>query len=585
MSIPRSDDHATILVVDDQPIIAETVRALLAEHPGWQVHHVASALDAMDAAVRLRPQVILQDMVLADGSGLDLVERYIACRELPGTQVVMLSSDEKPENKAAAYDVGAFDYIVKMPARAEFVVRVRHAIQQAELMAMQVRLLDEAEAANHRAERLLHDRQQAERLLEQKSRELARLNEQLRADLSMRTESLNRIAADLHHLQDLDMLLRRLLAEARGVFGCEAGSILLREGDSLVFTYAQNDALNVETRFPDPRRSPVRLAIDRSSIAGAGAVDGLVAVRDAYDLPPGVPFRFNRSFDESTGFRTRAVLAVAMHDAANRLLGVLQLINPRGHGGAEAGAFSEEDQKLAQHFAGLAAMALERSQLGRSMVLRMIRLAELRDPKETGAHVKRVAEVSAILYQVWAERRGMAARDVERQVDILRTAAMLHDLGKVAIPDSVLKKPGRLDPQERAVMELHPIYGARTLDGLATMLDEATADVILYHQARWDGSGYPSHAAIVEEMVRLGRRAQDVPEPRGESIPILGRCVAVADVFDALMSRRAYKEPWPPEQVLATIVAESGSHFDPELVEIVRARFHAMCQAHHLFVE
>ena len=85
--------------------------------------------------------------------------------------------------------------------------------------------------------------------------------------------------------------------------------------------------------------------------------------------------------------------------------------------------------------------------------------------------------------------------------------------------------------------------------------------------------------------MRLGRRAQDVPEPRGESIPILGRCVAVADVFDALMSRRAYKEPWPPEQVLATIVAESGSHFDPELVEIVRARFDAMCQAHHLFVE
>ena len=585
MTSPRDDERATILLVDDQPIILNAVRALLVDHPHWEVHHVGSAVDAVDAAIRLRPQVILQDMVLADGSGLDLVERYTACRELPGTQVVMLSSDENPENKAAAFDAGAFDYLVKMPARAEFVVRVRHAIRQAEIVGTQIRLLDEAEAANHRAERQLHAREQAERLLETKSRELARLNETLRKDLDLRTESLNRIGIDLHQLQDLDMLLRRLLAEARGVFGCEAGSILLREGDRLVFTYAQNDALNLETRFPDLKRSPLHLPIDRTSIAGAGAVDGMVVVRDAYDLPADVPFKFNRSFDETTGYRTRAVLAVAMHDSANRLLGVLQLINPREQGSHHGGEFTDEDQKLVRHFAGLAAMALERSQLGRSMVLRMMRLAEMRDPKETGAHVKRVAEVSAVLFQAWAERRGMAAVELERKLDTLRTAAMLHDLGKVGIPDSVLKKPGRLDPDERAVMEMHPIHGARTLDGLSTDLDEATAEVILYHQARWDGAGYPSHAAITEEMVRLGRRADLVPVPRGEAIPIFARCVALADVFDALMSRRAYKDPWPVERVFETIIAESGSHFDPELVGIFRDHFESIRASHQLFME
>jgi HD-GYP domain-containing protein (c-di-GMP phosphodiesterase class II) len=452
-------------------------------------------------------------------------------------------------------------------------------------VATQVRLLDEAEAANRRAERQLQAREQAEKLLQERSLELAALNARLRTDLSLRIETLNRIGADLHMLQDLDMLLKRLLAEARGAFGCEAGSILLRDGDRLVFTYAQNDVLNIETRFPDPKRSPVHLPIDRTSIAGAGAVDGLVIVRDAYELPADVPFRFNRSFDEATGYRTRAVLVVALRDSAQRLLGVLQLINPRAQGAHHGREFTDEDQKLAQHFAGLAAMALERSQLGRSMVLRMMRLAEMRDPKETGAHVKRVAEVAALLYQAWAERRSMSEREMERNLDLLRTAAMLHDLGKVAIPDAILKKPGKLDSDERAVMEMHPVHGARTLDGLSTALDEATADVILYHQARWDGRGYPRHEAIVAELGRLGRRPDQVPVPAGADIPIFARCVALADVFDALMSRRVYKDPWPPERVLETIVSEAGSHFDPELVEIFRDRFGAMCAANQMFVE
>jgi response regulator RpfG family c-di-GMP phosphodiesterase len=585
MTQPHNEDHAAILVVDDQASAIAAVRSLLSDKPGWIVHHVTSAAEALSAAIGIRPRVILQDLSLADGDGMALVSRYVACRELPGTQVVVLSSNENPELKAAAFDAGAFDYIVKMPARAEFVVRIRHAIRQAEMVETQVRLLDQMEAANRRAEHQLKVQEAFDRLLEERSMQLAEANAQLRTDMDTRIDSLNRIGADLHSLQDLDMLLRRLLLEARRVFGCEAGSILLREGDRLVFTYAQNDALNVETRFPEPRHSPVHLPIDRGSIAGASAVDGLVVVRDAYDLPPGVPFQFNRSFDEATGYRTRAVLAVAMHDSAQRLLGVLQLINPHARIAGQPGTFTQDDQKLASHFAGLAAMALERSQLGRSMVLRMMRLAEMRDPKETGAHVKRVAEVSAILYQAWAERRGMAPREIEQRVDVLRTAAMLHDLGKVAIPDAVLKKPGKLDVDERRVMELHPIHGARTLDGLSTALDEATADVILYHQCRWDGGGYPSHAAIIEEFRRLGRPASEVPVPAGESIPIFARCVALADVFDALMSRRAYKDPWPPDRVHDTIVAESGQHFDPELVQIFRERLADILAAHRLFVE
>lgn len=573
-------DHPgkVILLVDDQNLVAASVRSLLAGQADWQVHHVAKASEAVAAATRLRPHVILQDMVLPDGSGLELISRYAELHELPGTQVIMLSVDEAPEHKAAAFDAGAFDYIVKMPAQAEFVVRVRHAIRQAEMVEAQVRLLDEAEAANRHAKREIEARREAERKLEA-------ANLQLREELHARMEALERIAADLGQLQDLDLLLRRLLAEARAVFGCEAGTILLREGDHLVFSYAQNDILNVETRFPDARRSPVRLPMDRSSIAGAAAVDGMVAVRDAYELPEGTPFKFNRSFDEATGFRTRAVLALAMRDRMHQLIGVLQLINPRDTGAHHSREFTEDDQKLARHFAMLAADQLDRVRSYREAILRMVRLSELNDPKETGAHVRRVAEVSAIIYEAWARRHGASEHEIDRQLDLLRPAAMLHDLGKVGIPDAILKKPGPLNEEERGVMQSHPIFGVSIFRDLRDPLDLATLEVILYHQTKWDGTGYPDHQAIRSELVRLGWKPEKVPEPKGDRIPIFGRVVTLADVFDALMSRRAYKEAWDHERVRQELAKSAGTHFDPELVEILLERFDKACNAHAMFEE
>jgi response regulator RpfG family c-di-GMP phosphodiesterase len=566
-----------ILLVDDQNLVAAAVRSLLAEQTTWKVHHVALAAEAVEAAARLRPHVILQDMILPDGSGLDLIGRYAQVHELPGTQVIMLSVDETPEHKAAAFDAGAFDYIVKMPAKAEFVVRVRHAIRQAEMVEAQVCLLDQAEAANRQARRELEARREAERKLEA-------LNLRLRQELHARMEALERIAADLGQIQDLDLLLRRLLAEAREVFGCEAGSILLREGDTLVFTYAQNDIVNAELRFPDPRRSPAKLPIDRSSLAGAAAVDGLVAVRDAYELPEDSPFQFNKSFDQATGFRTRAVLALAMHDRMHQLIGVLQLINPRDTGSHHSREFSEDDQKLARHFAVLAADQLDRVRSYREAILRMVRLSELNDPKETGAHVRRVAEVSAILYEAWARRRGASEREIDRQLDMLRSAAMLHDLGKVGIPD-LIKKSGPLTADERKEMQKHPILGVSIYREIHDPVDRASVEVMLYHQTKWDGSGYPSHDEIRQQLVRLGWKPEHVPEPKHEGIPIFGRVSAVADVFDALMSRRAYKEPWDSGRVRDEMARSSGTHFDPELVEILLERFDQVCAAHAMFEE
>jgi HD-GYP domain-containing protein (c-di-GMP phosphodiesterase class II) len=243
--------------------------------------------------------------------------------------------------------------------------------------------------------------------------------------------------------------------------------------------------------------------------------------------------------------------------------------------------FSGEDQALAMNFASLASLALERSNLTRTLVLRIMGIAELHDPKETGAHIRRVSQVATRLFVAWASQRGWSEDRILKELDALRPAAMLHDVGKVGISDVILKKPGALTPEERTVMQSHTVIGAKSaLKGQRTALDAAIRDVTLYHHARWDGTGYPTRAEIAAVLEELGEDGSRVPEPRGEGIPLAGRLVAIADVFDALMSRRAYKEAWSPADVRDEFERMSGLHFDPELVQLFLSDFDSYCAIH-----
>ena len=415
-----------------------------------------------------------------------------------------------------------------------------------------------------------------------KSREelLTQNNELLRKTMHERTDSLNRLATEFGNIQDIDTLLTRLLEEVLGVFHCDAGSILMKEDGMLCFRHAVTNNSDSTDKMLVSNGTPVRLPIDRNSMAGAAALDGLLVVKDAYNIPATATYKFNSTFDNLTGFKTRAVTSVALRSGQNELLGVLQLINPHDPETREHTEFSEDDQKLAVHFAGLASMAIERSSMTRTLVLRMMRLAEMRDPKETGAHVRRVSHVATRLYVAWAKRRGLSQELIYKQLDHLRLAAMLHDVGKVGIDDAILKKNGRLDPDERRMMETHAHIGAASLQGQKISLDDAIRDVTLYHHARWDGTGYPSHEQIVTTLEQLGEDTSNVPQPKGEGIPINARLVAIADVFDALMSHRSYKEAWAPEQVREEIGKCAGTHFDPELVELFISDFDEYIKIH-----
>ena len=168
---------------------------------------------------------------------------------------------------------------------------------------------------------------------------------------------------------------------------------------------------------------------------------------------------------------------------------------------------------------------------------RLSRAVEYRD-EETGGHTERMSAYSAML-------AGKLGVDVES----IRIASPMHDVGKVALPDHILLRPGALTPDERREMERHTLIGYQILSGSGSALLELGATIALTHHEKWDGSGYP-HQLV------------------GNAIPLDGQVAAVADVFDALTSDRPYRQAFPIEQAVEILRGERGRHFDPRLVDL-----------------
>jgi putative two-component system response regulator len=178
------------------------------------------------------------------------------------------------------------------------------------------------------------------------------------------------------------------------------------------------------------------------------------------------------------------------------------------------------------------------------VVQRLGRAAEYKD-NETGMHVLRMSHYSKEL--------ALAYGFSDEQAEILLHAAPMHDIGKIGISDSIMLKPGKLTDEEFAIMKTHPEIGAEILGECDSALLVVAKSVSLTHHEKWDGSGYPNGLA-------------------GEDIPIEGRICAVADVFDALTSKRPYKEPWSVDKTLAFMESQKGKHFDPALIDLLMAK-------------
>lgn len=195
--------------------------------------------------------------------------------------------------------------------------------------------------------------------------------------------------------------------------------------------------------------------------------------------------------------------------------------------------------RVKNHLSLVKADELKQSRL--EIIQRLGRAAEYKD-NETGLHVVRMSHYSRVL--------ALAYGFPEQLADDLLNAAPMHDIGKIGIPDHILLKPGKLTAEEYAVMQEHPRIGAEIIGDSDSGLLQLARSVALYHHEKWDGSGYPH---------RL----------QGDAIPIEARIVALADVFDALTSKRPYKQAWTVDAALTHIREQAGKHFDPALVSLL----------------
>jgi len=403
--------------------------------------------------------------------------------------------------------------------------------------------------------------------------------------MSKQTENsadrLNRILdidRELDRIKDLDLLLERLLLLARREANADAGTVYIRNGDQLAFTHTQNDTFQAKLK-PDEKLiySFFSIPISDKSISGFVANhETILNIPDMYDISSDAPYHFDPSFDRKTGYKTVSSLTFPLISSDGDLLGVMQLLNARDKQGKFI-PFKPADEPFFEIFARFGSKAIQRAQMTRNLLVTITRFAGLRDPKETDAHVNRVGSFAMEIYEAWAKRRKMDPEEREKNKDILRMAAMLHDVGKVGISDIILKKPGKFDDDEYRIMQSHTWLGARQFLSKSD-LDLIAQEVALYHHENWDGSGYPGKIGNLFEADKYIREVEKRPEGlKGEEIPLFARVVAIADVYDALCSKRVYKEAWDEEKVLKVMREESGTKFDPELIDAFFSVLPTLC--------
>ncbi len=337
------------------------------------------------------------------------------------------------------------------------------------------------------------------------------------------------VAAESH----LDSLLTIIAEEVRNILSADRCSVFVV--DPYKGELWTKVALGMEEKV-------LRIPLGQGIAGFVARTGSAVNIRDAYK-----DTRFAQDLDRITGYQTRTVLAVPLRGRDGKPLGVFEVLNK------SKGAFTEEDEGLLRILATMAATFIENATLYDDLrrshletIYRMALVAEYRDQEDTGCHLRRMSRFAGIL----ALGMGLSPAEAEE----IRYAAPLHDIGKVGIPDHILRKPGKLTAEEYDEMKKHTIYGAKMLANAESRLLRLAAKVAIGHHERYDGSGYPYGL-------------------KGDQISLEARIVTVADVFDALSSKRVYKGEWTVEDALKYIEENSGKIFDPKVVAVLHDKF------------
>lgn len=360
-----------------------------------------------------------------------------------------------------------------------------------------------------------------------------------RQELEQRQSLLARFGRMVAAETSLDALLTIIAEEVRNILSADRCSVFLV--DAYKGELWTKIALGMEEKV-------LRIPVGQGIAGFVARTGSAVNIRDAYK-----DTRFAQDLDRITGYQTRTVLAVPLRGRDGKALGVFEVLNKA------KGSFTEEDEGLLRILATMAATFIENATLYDDLrrshletIYRMALVAEYRDQEDTGRHLRRMSRFSGIL----AQGMGLSFAEAEE----IRYAAPLHDIGKVAIPDSILRKPAKLTTEEFDEMKKHTVYGAKMLANAESRLLRIAAKVAIGHHEWWDGTGYPYGL-------------------KGEAISLEARIVTVADVFDALSSKRVYKGEWTVTDALKYIQERAGKQFDPKVVTVLAEKFSEILEA------
>ena len=281
----------------------------------------------------------------------------------------------------------------------------------------------------------------------------------------------------------------------------------------------------------------IRLPLNGHSIVSLVARTGQsINITNAYEDE-----RFSMAVDMVTDFHTKTLLAVPLKNNSGKVLGVFLVANR-----SDEKPFDKKDEGILLLLATLAASSIEVAKLYQDVhvaqletIYRLAVTAEYRDQQDTRAHLKNISIISYLL--------ALSLGLTKKQAELIKNASPLHDIGKVALADTILLKPGKLTPEEFEIMKSHTVYGGKILEGAHSKVLQVAHKMSLYHHEKWNGNGYPYGL-------------------KGEMIPLEARIIAVADVFDALCVSRVYKRAWKTDEAYNYILTEKGESFDPSVV-------------------
>jgi putative nucleotidyltransferase with HDIG domain len=491
-------DATKILIVDDEPSGRETLDALL-HAQGYQLAFAGSGAEAIAQASTLGPDIILLDVMMPGMDGFEVCRRLRTTPAVAEVPIIMVTALDDRASRLQGIEAGADDFVSKPFDRVELRARIR------------------ATARLNRYRRDISERKQAD----------AQIKRQIERLAALRT-----IDAAIASSLDLTVTLNVILDQVTTTLHVDAAAILLRTSQSQALEYAAIRGVRYG-------------ALPQASLRFGAGCAGYVALQrrtlrvpnaDTPDAPQEHPL-------QSEGFTSYYGVPLM---AKGQVEGVLEIFH------RTALDPDQEWQSFLETLAGQAGVAIDHAMLFNSMQRANVELSlaydttlegwaralELRD-KETEGHAQRVTTMTMRL----ARALGLN----EAELAHVRRGALLHDIGKMGIPDSILLKPGPLTDDEWVVMRKHPTYAYDLLAPIAYL--RPALDIPHYHHERWDGAGYPLGLA-------------------GEQIPLAARIFAVVDVWDALCFDRPYRKGWPEARVCEHVRSLAGTHFDPQVVDL-----------------